>query len=101
MAGLGHGSGPMWVALGADQSPCGRSWERIRANVGGLGRGSGPKLAVLATISAGKWPKPEQEGDQDRDQAGKWPFLEREQDPRRVLTPEASEPSEHSYGFFL
>ena len=49
-------------------------------------------LVALGTYVGGpggskpeKWPKPEQEGDQDRDQAGKWPFLEREQDLKRVL----------------
>ena len=37
----------MRAVLEAAQGPCGRSWRRIRAYVGGLGSGSGCKLAVL------------------------------------------------------
>ena len=37
----------MWAVLGEDRGLCGRSWERIRAYEGGLGRGSGPMWAAL------------------------------------------------------
>ena len=86
MAGLGHGSEHMWVVMGEVQGLCGWSWERIRAYVGGLGRGSRPKLAVLG-----------------HDLAGKWPKLERGQDPtgsgiRKGRGSEGPEGSERSEG---
>ena len=42
-----------------------RSWAALGAYVGGLGSGSGPKLAVLGPMLAvlgEKWPKPERGG---------------------------------------
>ena len=47
------------MVLGADQGPCGRSWERIRAR---SGPGSSGK-AIWGPDQAEKWPKPEREGD--------------------------------------
>ena len=42
----------MWAVLGVDQGLFGRSWGRIRAYVGGLGRGSGP--IVVQTRAGGR-----------------------------------------------
>ena len=65
----------MWAVLGEDQGLCGGSWERIRAQVGGPGGGSGAKLAVLAALGASV-------GGLGSDQVEKWPKPEREQDLR-------------------
>ena len=50
VGGLGSRSGPMWAVLGADQGLCGRSWLRIRAHVGGPGLLSGRLWAILAAL---------------------------------------------------
>ena len=44
-----------------------RSWERIRAYLGGLGGGSEPMWAVLGANRGEKWPRLEWEGDLGRD----------------------------------
>ena len=53
--------------MGADKGLCRRSWERIRAYLGGLGGGSGPMWAVLGADQGEKWPWLEREGDLGRD----------------------------------
>ena len=45
-------SGPMLTVLGRSWDLCWRSWAALGAYVGGLGSGSGPKLAVLACLGA-------------------------------------------------
>ena len=55
----------MWAVLG-----------RIRAYAGGLGSGSGPKLAVLGGLGA-------EVAGLGSDQGEKWPKPEREPDPQR------------------
>ena len=57
VGGLRGGSGPKLAVLGADQGLCGQSWPVL-----------GPKWSVLEGDQAGKWPKPEREGDLDREQ---------------------------------
>ena len=47
MVGLGRGSGPTWVVLGADQCLCGWFLSALGASVGGPGSLSGAMWAVL------------------------------------------------------
>ena len=96
LAALGAGLGPllepmlaclgafiaMLAVLGCSWALCWRSWAALGAYVGGLGSGSGPKLAVLGGLGA------EVVG-LGNDQGEKWPKPERERDPQRVGPPEA------------
>ena len=52
VGGLGSGSEPMLAALAADQGPCGLSWVRIRAHVGGPGPLSGHLGRSWAALGA-------------------------------------------------
>ena len=63
VGGPGPLSGPLWMVLGRFQGLGGWSWVALRASVGGPGPLSGPPWAVLGHDQAGKWPKPEREGE--------------------------------------
>ena len=79
--------GPMLAILARFQGPCWRSWAALWAYVGGLGSGSGPKLAVLGglpklsvleAIRAKSGPNPSGNAIHHSDQGEKWPKPERE-----------------------
>ena len=53
--GLGPLLGALLAVLGRSWGLCKRSWERIRAQVGGLG----VKVVDLGSDQGEKWPKPE------------------------------------------
>ena len=88
ICGLGVGLepllGPVLAVLGRSWALCWRSWAALGAYVGGLGSGSGPKLAVLGGLGA------EVVG-LGSDQGEKWPKPERERDPQRVGPAEEAE----------
>ena len=73
-----------WAVLGRSWALCWRSWAALGAYVGGLGSGSGPKLAVLGGLGA------EVVG-LGSDQGEKWPKPERERDPEEVGPAEEAE----------
>ena len=90
VGGLGAyvgGLGPMLAVLGRSWGLFWRSWAALGAYVRGLGSGSGPKLAVLGpkwsvleAIRAKSGPNPSGKAIWQADQAGKWPKPEREGD---------------------
>ena len=100
----------MWAVLGADKGLCRRSWGRIRAYVGGLGSGSGPKWAVLGAdqgLCGRSWegirpdsgPNPSGRAVLEWDQAGKSPKPERESDPTGSGPPKHLKPHKPPEGF--
>ena len=83
MASVG-GFGILLAVLGRSWGLCWLSWAALRAYVGGLGSGSGPKLAVLGALVA-------KVGGLGSDQGEKWPKPKRESDQERGARPEAPE----------